>query len=141
MILSDDQLRSVVRVVDDGVLLGWRMVDLLGHERLRRIIERDLRSAGGSMPAVVAHLLDTLDAASRSVVSDAGSCCVERSSSYDDVRQLESLSVAEAAELLGIGHEAVRMRIRRGSLQAWQDDAGRWRIPLELNEWPSDVTT
>jgi excisionase family DNA binding protein len=137
--VEHEQLRDVVRVVDDGIQLGWPMVDLLGHGRLRRVIERDLRNVGGSMPAVLVHLLDTLDAASRSVVSDALRCCVEPPSEYERMRQLESISVSDAAELLGIGHEAVRMRIRRGSLHAWQDDAGRWRIPLELNRWTSNV--
>jgi len=136
-ILATTMSEQLVVVVDDGVLLAWPMVELLGHGRLRRIVERDLRHhAGGTMPLVLVELFDQLDAACR-VVSPASDRCVVPSSSHEHVRQLESIDVAEAARRLGVGQEAVRARIRRHTLQAWQDDAGRWRIPLELNTWPT----
>jgi hypothetical protein len=122
---------DVVRVVDDGVVLDWRLVELLGHGRLRRLVERQLRVDGGRMPAMLDDLLDTLDVAARgaAVGSARAARCVEVGSTYEQRRAHATVDVATAARLLGIGHEAVRQRIRRGRLDAWLDDDGRWRIP------------
>jgi len=43
----------------------------------------------------------------------------------------EVLTVAALAERLQVSSEAVRKRIARGKLEAWQGASGRWNIP-----WP-----
>lgn len=48
------------------------------------------------------------------------------------------VSVAEAARALGISSEAVRMRLRRRSLEGYRDGGGRWRVRLEV---PTEQTT
>ena len=41
------------------------------------------------------------------------------------------LDVGQAAAILGISAEAVRKRLKRGSLQGSKDSAGRWRVRLD----------
>jgi excisionase family DNA binding protein len=48
--------------------------------------------------------------------------------------EMEGMTVSEAAERLGISREAVRKRVRRGSLPAVKGDDGQWLIAL-----PDDV--
>jgi excisionase family DNA binding protein len=44
------------------------------------------------------------------------------------------LTVAEASERLGLSKVAVRHKIRRGSLPAFKDAEGEWRVPLDALE-------
>ena len=48
----------------------------------------------------------------------------------------EVLTVAVLAERLQVSSEAVRKRIARGKLEAWQGASGRWNIP-----WPQPDKT
>lgn len=47
---------------------------------------------------------------------------------------LEKLTLAEAAKVLGISPDAVRMRIRRGSMNGEKDDEGRWWVWVDKEE-------
>ena len=47
---------------------------------------------------------------------------------------LVGVSVAEAAERLGLSTEAVRMRLKRRTLPGDRDDAGHWRVWLSADE-------
>jgi predicted site-specific integrase-resolvase len=40
-------------------------------------------------------------------------------------------SLDEAAGILGLSKEALRKRIRRGSIDATKDEAGRWQVIIE----------
>lgn len=48
---------------------------------------------------------------------------------------IDRLPVAEAAKRLGISNDALRKRIKRGSVDAQQDGAGQWWVLL-----PADAT-
>lgn len=48
----------------------------------------------------------------------------------NDQTTVRMVSVAEAARALGISSEAVRMRLRRKSLDGHRNDAGRWQVEL-----------
>jgi hypothetical protein len=56
----------------------------------------------------------------------------------NDQTAVRMVSVAEAARALGISSEAVRMRLRRKSLDGHRNDAGRWQVELVSTE-PSSV--
>ncbi len=56
----------------------------------------------------------------------------------NDQTTVRMVSVAEAARALGISSEAVRMRLRRKSLDGHRNDAGRWQVELVSTE-PSSV--
>lgn len=43
-------------------------------------------------------------------------------------RDQDGVTIGIAARLLGISENAVRKRIRRGSLEATKDQAGQWRV-------------
>lgn len=45
-------------------------------------------------------------------------------------RQDKTVTVPEAARLLGKSADAVRSALRRGSLEGYRDNQGEWRIPL-----------
>ena len=49
-----------------------------------------------------------------------------------DPTTVRLVSVAEAARALGISSEAVRMRLRRKSIDGYRDDAGRWQVELAV---------
>lgn len=56
------------------------------------------------------------------------------------------LTVAEAAERLGITSDALRAKIRRGTVEAQRDNRGRWRVRLSdaaatVDERPSRPST
>lgn len=44
------------------------------------------------------------------------------------------VTVAEAARALDISSEAVRMRLRRKSLDGFRDDGGHWRVQLPATQ-------
>jgi excisionase family DNA binding protein len=46
----------------------------------------------------------------------------------------QRLTVQDAAEVLGVSVDAVRMRVRRGSLEAEKDDSGRVYVRLDADE-------
>ena len=45
-----------------------------------------------------------------------------------------TVSPNEAAAILGISKDAVRKRIKRGTLDAFKDSSGRWQINLSDND-------
>ncbi len=55
-----------------------------------------------------------------------------------DLTGLVGVSVAEAAERLGISTEAVRMRLKRRTLPGDRDEAGHWRVWLPADERPTN---
>ncbi len=46
-----------------------------------------------------------------------------------------TVSLDEAAEVLGLSKDAVRKRIQRGSLEARKNEAGRWQVLLDEEAW------
>jgi DNA-binding transcriptional MerR regulator len=47
---------------------------------------------------------------------------------------LEQLTLIEAGQVLGISPDAVRMRIKRGSMQAEKDEDGRWLVWVDVEQ-------
>lgn len=47
---------------------------------------------------------------------------------------LEQLTLIEAGQVLGISPDAVRMRIKRGSMQAEKDEDGRWLVWVDTEQ-------
>ena len=47
---------------------------------------------------------------------------------------LEQLTLIEAGAALGISPDAVRMRIKRGSMQAEKDAEGRWLVWVDVEQ-------
>lgn len=47
---------------------------------------------------------------------------------------LEKLTLIEAGQVLGISPDAVRMRIKRGSMQAEKDAEGRWLVWVDVEQ-------
>ena len=47
---------------------------------------------------------------------------------------LEQLTLIEAGQALGISPDAVRMRIKRGSMQAEKDAEGRWLVWVDVEQ-------
>jgi len=47
---------------------------------------------------------------------------------------LEKLTLAEAGQALGISPDAVRMRIKRGSMQAEKGEDGRWLVWVDTEQ-------
>jgi hypothetical protein len=47
---------------------------------------------------------------------------------------LEQLTLIEAGQALGISPDAVRMRIKRGSMQAEKDAEGRWLVWVDTEQ-------
>ncbi len=47
---------------------------------------------------------------------------------------LEQLTLIEAGQALGISPDAVRMRVKRGSLQGEKDAEGRWRVWVDVEQ-------
>jgi len=47
---------------------------------------------------------------------------------------LEQLTLIEAGQALGISPDAVRMRVKRGSLQAEKDAEGRWLVWVDVEQ-------
>jgi glutathione S-transferase len=47
---------------------------------------------------------------------------------------LEQLTLIEAGQVLGISPDAVRMRIKRGSMQAEKDAEGRWLVWVDVEQ-------
>ena len=54
----------------------------------------------------------------------------------DRHRQASTVSVAEAAHALGISHDALRSRLRRGSLEGFKD-GDEWRVVLPVDRQPT----
>lgn len=52
----------------------------------------------------------------------------------NDPTATRMVSVAEAARALGISSEAVRMRLRRKSLDGFRDDGGHWQVQLAATQ-------
>jgi hypothetical protein len=51
----------------------------------------------------------------------------------------ETIDVLEAARRLGVTPDAVRAKLRRGTLEGYRDNSGNWRIVS--NDTMSDTTT
>jgi len=47
---------------------------------------------------------------------------------------LEKLTLIEAGQVLGISPDAVRMRIKRGTMQAEKDEDGRWLVWVDTEQ-------
>ena len=47
---------------------------------------------------------------------------------------LEQLTLIEAGQALGISPDAVRMRVKRGSLQGEKDAEGRWLVWVDVEQ-------
>jgi len=47
---------------------------------------------------------------------------------------LEKVSLKEAGEALGISPDAVRMRVKRGTMRGEKDAQGRWQVWIDLAE-------
>jgi len=47
---------------------------------------------------------------------------------------LEKLTLIEAGQALGISPDAVRMRIKRGTMQAEKDEDGRWLVWVDVEQ-------
>jgi hypothetical protein len=54
----------------------------------------------------------------------------------DRQRQVTTVSVAEAAHALGISHDALRSRLRRGTLEGFKD-GDEWRVVLPVDRQPT----
>ncbi len=54
----------------------------------------------------------------------------------DRQRQVTTVSVAEAAHALGISHDALRSRLRRGTLEGFKD-GDEWRVVLPADRQPT----
>ena len=54
----------------------------------------------------------------------------------DRQRQATTVSVAEAAHALGISHDALRSRLRRGTLDGFKD-GDEWRVVLPADRQPT----
>jgi len=54
----------------------------------------------------------------------------------DRQRQATTVSVAEAAHALGISHDALRSRLRRGTLEGFKD-GDEWRVVLPADRQPT----
>jgi hypothetical protein len=54
----------------------------------------------------------------------------------DRQRQVTTVSVAEAAHALGISHDALRSRLRRGTLEGFKD-GDEWRVVLAADRQPT----
>lgn len=52
----------------------------------------------------------------------------------NDPTPTRTVTVAEAARALDISSEAVRMRLRRKSLDGFRDDGGHWRVRLPTTQ-------
>ena len=47
---------------------------------------------------------------------------------------LEKMTLQEAGEALGISPDAVRMRVKRGTMRGEKDAQGRWQVWIDLAE-------
>jgi hypothetical protein len=50
----------------------------------------------------------------------------------------KAVSIAEAAAQLNTTTEAIRMRLKRGTLDGYRDNRGRWRVCLSANLTPTE---
>lgn len=121
---------------EDGVLVPWTVAAILAGP-LRRWITATARVDRTRVPPVLEELLDDLDVARRAVAAtrSSGSCVP----SPEELRPPDTVTVQEAAELLGCTPANVRARLTRGSLPGWREGA-RWRVETSCLPQPPTGT-
>ena len=115
-------------MTSDGITISFDLAAVLGSGRLRDLVERDARINGFELPTQVKAFLTECESVRRAVAAAAGTA--ETPSRY---RVVEGVDVTTFAAATGRDPRSVRRSCQRGTLPAWRDDNGAWRIdPQEL---------
>lgn len=115
-------------VTDDGIVISFDLAAVLGSGRLRDLVERDARANGYVLPTKVVAFLSECESVRRAIDAAAGTAA-----SADRYRVVEGVDVTTYAAATGRDPRSVRRSCQRGTLPAWRDDHGAWRIdPQEL---------
>lgn len=115
-------------VTDEGITISFDLAAVLGSGRLRDLVERDARANGIVLPTQVVAFLSECESVRRAVEAAAGTACT--AARY---RVVEGVDVTTYAAATGRDPRSVRRSCQRGTLPAWRDDNGAWRIdPEEL---------
>ena len=113
-------------MTEEGITISFDLAAVLGSGRLRDLVERDARANGYALPTQVVAFLSECESVRRAVDAAAGTA-----GTADRYRPVESVSVTTYADLTGRDPRSVRRSCQRGTLPAWRDGRGAWRIDSE----------
>lgn len=110
-------------MTSDGITITFDLAAVLGSGRLRALVERDARANGYALPTQLVAFLSECESVRRAVAATPVS-----SAEVDRFPPGDPVTVKQFAEHTGTTVQNVRQRCRRGTLDAWRDDRGRWLI-------------